>query len=404
MQVTSLPDASLTLLTGATGALGQDTLCRWLESRPQAQLAVLARGRGKGGAVKRVQTILRKHFSGEALEQIEQRVTVLDGDVSEPELGLDTRLYHELKERTSQVIHCAAAVRFDQPLEEARHANYEGTRQVLQLALDARARFDYVSTAYIAGKRHGIIHEQDYAHNKGFRNTYEQTKYEAEGLVRQAMQTIPVAIYRPSIIIGDSRTGETSNFKAFYWPIRVYALGQLKFLPAVASCKVDLVPVDYVSSALVYLSGQEQAIGQCYHLTAGRDNTPTVAQVRDAAINFFKIKPAPLTLHPAFLKLVEHYPGKMFMSERALKMLKLGEPYYAYFTTKLEYDNAQTVAALKPAGISVPHVQDFFDRLFRYCLETDWGRRNSGSSSETACELPENRRNSPENVGLLETV
>lgn len=379
MERTPLPNPSLTLLTGATGTLGQEVLCQWIQTRPKTEgLLVLARGKGKGGAEKRVRSILQKHFSGEALAQAESRVTIVDGDMGEERLGLSADLYQEVAERTSQIIHCAAAVRFDQPLEEARQINLEGTRQVLQLAKKARqagqeGRLNYVGTAYIAGKRRGVIYENEFAHHKGFHNTYEQSKYEAEALVRQSQGEIPITIYRPSIIIGNSRTGETGNFKAFYWPIRVYALGQMKVLPGLASCLIDLVPVDYVAASVIHLSTQEQAVGNCYHLTAGRNNLTELQEIVKASVEFFKVK-RPYLIHPAFLKLVENWPGRLLLNERSLKTLKLGEPYYPYFATNLEYDTRQAEQLLKPVGICAPPVRNFFDRLFRYCVETDWGK------------------------------
>lgn len=379
MERLPLPNTSLTLLTGATGALGQEVLRQWIQTRPKTEgLLVLARGKGKGGAEKRVQAVLRKHFTGEDLKQAEKRITVLDGDIAEERLGLTADLYREVAERTAQIIHCAAAVRFDQPLEEARQANLEGTRQVVQLAKAARragqeGRLNYVGTAYIAGKRRGVIYENEFAHRKGFHNTYEQSKYEAEALVRHAQNEIPVTIYRPSIIIGNSNTGETTNFKAFYWPIRAYALGQMKILPGLPSCQIDLVPVNYVATAVLYLSDQKQTPGSCYHLTAGRSNLLQLEEIMEAAVEFFKIK-RPRLIHPALLTLAENWPGRLLMSERALKTLKLGKPYYPYFATHLEYDTSQAVQMLEPAGIYAPPVRNFFDRLFRYCVETDWGK------------------------------
>lgn len=379
------------MLTGATGALGQEVLCQWLETRPQQeQLLVLARGKGKGKAEKRVENILRKRFTGEALAQAEKRVTVLNGDMNVKYLGLEPKLYQEVVEHTEQVIHCAAAVRFDQPLENARETNLEGTRNTLQLAKEAQkagrmGRFDYVSTAYIAGKRHGVIYEHEFNHKKGFHNTYEQSKYEAETMVRQAMGDIPVSVYRPSIIIGNSRTGETSDFKAFYWPMRAYAIGQLRVLPGVASCKVDLVPVDYVAAAIIHLNGQKHSINRSFHLTAGRDNLPTVSDILDAAVSFFKVK-RPFLIPPLLLKVAEGKLGYSILGERGIKTLKLGEPYYPYFSLKLEYDNRQTLEMLKPVGIYPPRISEFFERLFRYCVETEWGKRTTHHAGKTSSE------------------
>lgn len=376
-----LPDCSLTLLTGATGALGQELLYQLLTRRPNSHLLVLARGSKKqpDGAEKRVRAILRQHFPNEA--DFRQRLTVIDGDLNLERLGLDEALYNAVAERLDQIIHCAAAVRFDQPLAEAREINLEGTRRALELAKLARQygrqpRFDYVGTAYVAGKRKGVVYESELEHNKGFHNTYEQTKYEAEILVRRSSQEIPVTIYRPSIIIGNSRTGETSNFKAFYWPLRVYAMGQMRLLPGSPNCRVDLVPVDYVAQAVTEFSARESSLGNCYHLTAGRENLMTLREIMDAAIEFFKIKP-PALIPPALLKPAESWPGRLFLSAHTLKTLKLGEPYYPYLTLNLQYDNREAVAGLASVGLVPPSPAAFFERLFRYCVETDWGRKKA---------------------------
>ncbi|HEX2912977.1 MAG TPA: SDR family oxidoreductase [Chloroflexia bacterium] len=379
-----LPEENLTLITGATGSLGQELLYQILQARPQSHFLVLARSGSKkqsGGAEKRVKAILRKHLSGEELEDAWQRVTVLEGDISEQYLGLSSQLYSQVAERLEQVIHSAAAVRFDQPIEEAREINLEGTRRALDLARLAqrsgnKVRFDYIGTAYIAGKRKGVIYEHELEHRQPFHNTYEQSKYEAEIMVRAYRDELPLTVYRPSIIIGNSRTGETSNFKAFYWPIRVYAMGQMKMLPGVANCKIDLVPVDFVASAVIELSGRKDTENGCYHLTAGRENLITLREIMNAAISFFKVKP-PVLIPPALLKIAESGLGRFLLNEHTYKTLTLGRPYYPYFALKLQFDNSQAVKALAGSGIKAPPPRQFFERLFSYCVETDWGRKQA---------------------------
>jgi hypothetical protein len=153
-------------------------------------------------------------------------------------------------------------------------------------------------------------------------------------------------------------------------------MGQMKVLPASRNCPVDLVPVDYVASAVVHLAGQSKSIGKTYHLTAGRDNLITIGEALDAAVEFFKIK-APLTLNPGFMALADTKLSHYFLSEHAHKTLQLGKPYYPYFNLKLEFDSAATVRALTEAGIIAPPVRRFFDTLFQYCVETDWGHKQS---------------------------
>ncbi len=398
-QKITLPDQPMTLLTGATGALGQELLYQLLENRPTDHFVLLSRGSSKkqpDGAARRINKILQKHLSPSEVEKAWQRLSVLDGDINEPQLGLSDELYRQTAERLDQVLHCAAAVRFDQPLAEARETNLEGTRKMLELARLARhygrnTRFDYIGTSYIAGKRSGVIYESELDHKRGFHNTYEQSKYETEQMLRTQQDELPIAIYRPSIIIGNSRTGETSNFKAFYWPLRVYAMGQMRLLPGVADCQVDLVPVDFVAGSVVALSGRSDTPGHCYHLTAGRDNLISLRQIMDAAIGFFGIK-SPALIHPAFLKLAEGWPGRYFLTERTLKTLRLGEPYYPYFALKLQFDTTEASRALQPTQLKPPSPQLFFDRLFRYCVETDWGRKQE-TPVRVAAALPPEENN-----------
>lgn len=382
------------LLTGATGALGQELLWQFLENRPvHEKVVVLARSKraakvkgegdgqtGMSGAQRRVKAMLGQHFDATQLEALAARIQVVDGDVTEPRLGLDANTYEQLAAEVDSVLHCAAAVRFDQPLAEARQINLEGTLQALQLAKQAykngrEGRFDYVSTAYVAGKRRGLITEDELEHKKGFRNTYEQTKYEAELQVRQAGTEIPVTILRPSIIIGNSGTGATTSFKAFYWPVRVYASGQMRLLPGVASCRIDLVPVDFVAAATLHLTSLPETVGGCFHLTAGHDNLVTLREIMEATTQFFGLKTPPL-INPALLKLLEGKVGRRVLGEHVHKTLMLGTPYYPYLALNLEFDNSRTQHYLSQAGIAVPSIRDFFNRLFQYCVESNWGRKS----------------------------
>ena len=122
-------------------------------------------------------------------------VRALAGDVTEPGLGVDPA---DLAGVT-HVIHCAASVSFDLPLEEARRINVAGTQNVLAAcrAMPDFERLDAVSTCYVAGRRTGLIQETDLEHDAGFHNTYEQTKYESELLLRAAMPDLPIAVHRP---------------------------------------------------------------------------------------------------------------------------------------------------------------------------------------------------------------
>ena len=105
-----------------------------------------------------------------------------------------------------------------------------------------------MGTAYVAGERTGLVREDELAVGQSYRNTYEQTKAEAEALVRSRLGSLPGVILRPSIIVGDSRTGVTSSFKMMYWPLKIYARGLWRTVPGYPDAVLDIVPVDFVAS------------------------------------------------------------------------------------------------------------------------------------------------------------
>ncbi len=127
----------------------------------------------------------------------------------------------------------------------------------------------YVSTAYVAGLRQGVVGPDELSFSAGFRNAYEQTKAEAEALVRDVSSRFPTVIFRPSIIVGDSISGQTSAFNVIYVPAKLLVRGLFRFVPAVPNIPFDVVPVDYVADAIAHLSRLPLPSGTCYHLTVG---------------------------------------------------------------------------------------------------------------------------------------
>ena len=119
----------------------------------------------------------------------------------------------------------------------------------------------YVGTAYVAGERTDLVRESELAVGQSYRNTYEQTKAEAEALVRSRLGSLPGVILRPSIIVGDSRTGVTSSFKMMYWPLKIYARRLWRTVPGYPDAVLDIVPVDFVAAAVARLAFDEAALG-----------------------------------------------------------------------------------------------------------------------------------------------
>ncbi|MGA3082753.1 MAG: SDR family oxidoreductase, partial [Terracidiphilus sp.] len=191
-----MKNEELIFITGATGFLGARLVRELLERQPLATLALLIRDQARQTGRQRADALVP--------EAARQRVEVYSGDVGQPNCGLASAAFERLSAETTRVVHCAATVRFDHTLDEARRINVEGTRRVLDFAAAARnlRSLAYVGTAYVAGEREGLVREDELAVGQSYRNTYEQTKAEAEALVRSRLGELPGVILRPSIIVG----------------------------------------------------------------------------------------------------------------------------------------------------------------------------------------------------------
>ena len=222
------------LLTGATGFIGMELLARFIE-RDDAEVICLVRAPSSEGAQARLESVYNLLY--EERPQGIERVDAVAGDVSVDGLGLSDRDRDMLLSRVTSIIHCAASISFDLPLETARQTN------AVRTAADDRARTRqladrgtlrrhlHVSTAYVAGRYHGHFREIDLDVGQGFRNTYEETKCAGEKAVHEATGDLPLVVARPSIVVGDSRTGWTSVFNVVYWPLRAYSRGLMDEVP-----------------------------------------------------------------------------------------------------------------------------------------------------------------------------
>ncbi len=272
------------LLTGATGFLGAQIARRLLHETDLTVIA-LVRAENQAAAARRLSRAwwdwpeLVNSPSPKGCE-----VEILPGDVSLPHLGLDEATYSRLAGRITHIIHTAADLRVDAPLDELRKTNLQGTANMLELARLAQRdhgleRYAHVSTAYVAGRRSGVIAEADLTGEYGFSNAYELSKYEGECLVQAAKSDLPISVFRPGMIVGAADTGEIRTFNTFYFPLRLYLTGKLPMIPADPALPVNIVPVDYVAEAIVRLTFCPEAKGLNFHLTAPAGSLPQAGEL-----------------------------------------------------------------------------------------------------------------------------
>jgi nucleoside-diphosphate-sugar epimerase len=369
------------LLTGATGFVGGEALLRYIDRAPDLHFYLMIRARDADHLAVRGEKILDAHFE-DRKEEVRKRLTFFRGNLLRPGLDISAEDRAMLVENVDHVVHCAASVDFGMAIEECRSFNLEGTRKVLELCEEIHRaghfkRLDYISTAYVSGSRTDIVPEGELSTlGLGWANSYEQSKFESEGFVRGwRSQGYPVTIYRPSTVVGDSRTGETSNFNVLYWPLKVYSRGWWNMMIGFEDTPVDVVPINYVADCIVNLSLKDSTIGRDYHLTAGPEKVCHIRDLAKAASSWFN-KPYPKIVSPEKFDKIYRPAIDKNATPAQRELIKQGMVYMPYFSRSPLFDTTNTVADIADTGMEpVVAVVDYFDTLFRYCVETDWGKK-----------------------------
>ncbi len=352
-----------TLLTGATGFLGMDALARLIErcedeGRGEAQLAVLVRAADDEGARARLEGALARLY--ERPPAAAARVRAVRGDLLQPRLGLSARDRDWLVGSVERIVHCAASISFELPLAQAREINVGGVQRVLELAREVSARGSlrrlvHVSTAYVSGRHTGEFGERDLDLGQEFRNTYERSKHEAERLLAQ-VDDLPLAVARPSIVVGHSVSGWTSAFNVLYWPMRAFERGLLAEVPAREESLVDFVPVDYVTDGIVALLDDEDARG-AFNLVAGAHALSAGELVR---------------LHAT---VSGRPPVRFAPTDRSSGLPAGAEAFVPYFDVRCRFRDERARQLLARAGVARADPQDYLARLIAYARLTAWGKR-----------------------------
>src|SRR5271169_2983492 len=262
-------------LTGSTGYIGAHVAANLLRDHG-ASLNVLVRAKDASEAQGRLWQALQLHLEfPQFYEYLQTRVRVFRGDLTAPGFGLSRDEYDRLVHTTDSVIHCAASLNRKSE-KSCLNVNLRGTLEVLTLARSAEhyhglRRFSQVSTVAVAGKRQDEVVTEDRSidWDRSDYDPYARTKKFTEHMMRQLLPEVPITIFRPSIVLGDSRHPETTQFdmvKAF-----VFLAGP-PVLPFRAKDKIDIVNVDFVADAIATLHQKENPLHDTYHLSSGVDS------------------------------------------------------------------------------------------------------------------------------------
>ena len=287
---------------------------------------------------------------------------VVEGDITREDLGLAPADAEAARREATVLFHLAALYDLAVARELAMRVNVEGTRNVNRFArtLPSLRAYHYVSTCYVAGRRTGLIREDELRHEAGFRNHYEETKYLAELEVEALKAELPVTVHRPAVVCGDSRTGETAKYDGVY-----YLINYLRMWPGPLSLvnignsevRLNVVPVDFVVEALAALARDERAAGATVQLA---DPAPlTTRELFDVVAEHLAGRPSRLSFPAPVVQTTLNLP----LSEKISGLPRVGVPYFFLQQT---YDTARAQQLLAPHGVRCPRFPDYVAALIDF--------------------------------------
>ena len=291
-----------------------------------------------------------------------ENFALVEGDITKPNLGIADEDLAVIKSETTDIFHLAAVYDLAVAKDVAYAVNLDGTKNVNEFArsIENLDRYNYVSTCYVAGKRKGRILETELEHDAGFRNFYEETKYLAEIEVERLKKELPVTIFRPSVVVGDSTTGETAKYDGIYYLIHYLRRApKLLRLINVGNTKVhlNLVPVDFVVDSIAVLAFDEHTAGETLALA---DPAPlTTAELFDVIAARLSGNRSILTPPPRLVEVSLSTP----ISPPITGLPLFGVPY---FFLDQEYDTREAANQLAQHDIKCPKFADYVGNLINY--------------------------------------
>ncbi|RSM81958.1 hypothetical protein DMH04_26800 [Kibdelosporangium aridum] len=348
-------DGMVVLVTGAAGLLGAEVTARLAEAGHH----VIAMAHHTQELVRNNGTPIRTVAHDRPKPGT---VSVIAGDVTAAGLGLSSELWHKLSTGLDRIVHCAAITGFGHPDSRYQAVNLDGTANVLALARSRKIPLVHVSTAYVCGERRGLIAEHELDVGQRLANAYEDSKLQAETLVRKAQADgLAATIVRPSIVTGAERTGVVREFKNLYVVLKLVAEGKVRTIPGNYNACLDLVPVDYVADLVTAAAIRfAEANGQTFHAVGG---ALTLRDVSDVLAEF------PSCQVPRFVPSRSFDLARLAASEQAYHA-RIVSLYESYFRRDIRFD---TTAARRFSRRKAPACGPrYLRRLIDHCFATGY--------------------------------
>jgi thioester reductase-like protein len=375
-------------VTGSTGYLGSYIVAGLLRDHRDA-LNLLVRANSEQESRERLWQSLQLHFDfPEFFEHVHSRVRIFRGDLTSERFGLSDGDYDALVDTTDSIIHCAASLNRKSE-KQCLNVNLRGSLEVIQLARrvqDRKAlrRYSHVSTVAVAGHRRNEVVTEDESIDwaRSDYDPYARTKKFSEHMVAQLLPDVPRTIFRPAIVMGDSRRAETSQFDM----VQAFdLLARLPVLPLRPHDKIDIVPADYVGKAIVTIHQKQQAAHGIYHLSAG-SGSQTYQELTDnlAEIGGWRRPVYIPSFGRPFSATVNWLANRRGAVGYGASLMKVFWPYLDWNTV---FDNSRVVAELgeSPAKFSsyaYPLLLYSRENKFRYPAKP-WPSSASDAASKT---------------------
>ena len=354
-------------VTGSTGYLGSYIVAGLLRTH-RDPLHLLVRANSEQEARERLWQSLQLHFDfSEFLDRVNSRVRIFRGDLTSQRFGLSDDEYRTLVDTTDSIIHCAASLNRKSE-RQCLNVNLRGSLEVIQLARRAQdrnglRRYSHVSTVAVAGHRRNEVVAEDTAIDwaRSDYDPYARTKKFCEHMIAQLLPDVPRTIFRPAIVMGDSRRAETSQFDM----VQAFdLLARLPVLPLRPHDKIDIVPADYVGKAIVTIHQKQQPANSIYHLSSGvgsqtyKELTDSLARAGGWRHPFY----APSLGRP-FSATVNWLANRGGAVGYGASLMKVFWPYLDWNTV---FDNSRVVAEL---GESPAKFSSYAYRLLKFSRE-----------------------------------
>ncbi|MBI5542518.1 MAG: SDR family oxidoreductase [Deltaproteobacteria bacterium] len=360
-------------VTGFPGFIGRRLVTQLATTRREASFHLLVQPRFAEEARRHVRALPRP-----------ERIEVLEGDVVDMHLGLAGGEYARLCDEVTEIWHLAAISYLGVPRETARRVNVEGTRNVLELARDCGEleRLCHFSSAFVSGDRQGVVCEDELDAGQGFRSAYEETKYQAEKLVRRAAKALPVVIFRPAIVVGDSKTGEIDRLDGPYYLSVLLVTSPLAVplpMPGDGVAPLHALPVDFLVDASIAIARDERSLGRTFHL----------------------VDPSPMSSRRIYEMIAEQVHRKVprvSVPARAAEALlrmpfleKLARPQRAalgYLNQMVFYNCQNTLELLDGTGLRCPPITSYLPKLVEFARAYYRKRREEKAGVEDPLDSP----------------